>query len=703
MTTVALQYLESAIDCHKRGDFGAAEEQYQQALTAEPDNIYAIHSAGILALQCGNFPLAIERLQRAIELGASLPDTYLMLGRALKAQGDTPGAIDSYRLAIKVAPGNSVVHISLGLALKEQGQLSAAAAAYREALLVNPASFEARINLGNLLQLQGKFEAALAEYEKAKELRSDSAFVYYNLGKLLRAQQQDSEAVEHFQQAVKLDPEYLEAYLNLANALTAIGQYPAAIECYRYLQALLETGGGRVANQAIRERLYQDALTGMAAPLAWMARFDEALPIITQALASDPDSLALNEFYLLALPYSCESREEFLAAYTRYLRITPYRNAVPVAPAPRDVSGSKLKIGYVSGDFRDHSVAFFIEPLLAHHDRNAFEVVCYATNIEDDHVTARLRQYDSLWRAAHDMDDAALAQNVVDDEIDVLIDLSGRTMRNRLGLFARQAAPLQMGYLGYPTYTGVPQIAYRITDAVIDPEDEAGLETELPLRLPRSMFCYRPPHDAPLPATIVQQRDFVCFGSFNQIQKLSPTVLAAWVRILAAVPGSRLLLKANGFNDQETRRRVVDTFVRNGIDAGRIIIRPGTPDRNAHLAMYGEIDVALDTYPYNGATTTCEALWMGTPVLTLRGATHSSRMGASILTALGLEELITATVDDYVDKAALLAGDVERRAQWRDEIRPRMQKSSLCDEQGYARDFEDLISAVWRQRVEQGA
>lgn len=698
MSQTLARSLEAALRHHERGDFAAAERCYQEALIEDPHDMNTVHAAGVLALQSGNFELAVARLRWAIELGAAMPGTYFLLGRAHKGRGDIDSAIQNYRDAIARDPRMVDAHISLGLALKDRGRLDEAVAAYHAALLYKPDSFEAMLNLGNALQLQGKIEEALVAYDRAA-LRQDSAVVQYNRGKVMRSLQRDNEAAECFQRAAILDPGYLDAWFNLGNALSSLSHYEPAIQCFRHLLGLIDAGAGRPGAPAEREELRRNTLTALAAPLSWSWRFDEAAPLIAEALTREPDSVVLNEYRLLLLPYRCERQAELLDAYTHYQRISPLPTIPPMTTAPRSEAPGKLRIGYLSGDLRDHSIAFFLEPLLAHHDRAAFEIHCYSTNRTDDDITARLKTHADAWVEARDLDDEALARRIGDDGIDILIDLSGRTTQNRLGVFSKRPAAVQIGYLGYPTYTGVPQIDWRITDAVIDPAGEPGLPSEQPLRLPRSMFCYRPPADAPERPPRRTCEGAIRFGCFNQVQKLSPSVLDAWVRLLTSVPDSCLLLKAAGFADERARQRVLEVFTRAGVDAERVSIRAGIADRRAHLALYGKIDIALDTFPYNGATTSCEAMWMGTPLVTLAGETHASRMGASLLRALDMPELIANSVEEYIAVAQRLASDTAVLEEMHRGLRARFAASPLRDEVGFASDFEQALRTAWQARV----
>jgi predicted O-linked N-acetylglucosamine transferase (SPINDLY family) len=414
-----------------------------------------------------------------------------------------------------------------------------------------------------------------------------------------------------------------------------------------------------------------------------------------RALGETP--LVIDRLYWIA-PYRYTSQSSLVDLCRRLQRFAD--SAVqPVKTRLRTAEPTRLRIGYLSADFREHSVACFIEPLLACHDRTRFTVVCYCLNEKHDATTARLRTYADEWLEARTLGLRELAERIAADEIDILIDLSGRTLGSKAAAAAFRPATLQLTYLGFPTYTGIEQIDFRVTDSVIDPEsDHHELEGERPLRLPGSMFCYRPPAAAPEPTAATPPARGLRFGSFNQLPKLSPLTLRLWAAILARVPGAVLVLKAFAFDEQSARERVVNAFEALGIDAGRLEIRPADGAKQDHFAAYRDIDVALDAAPYNGATTTCEALWMGVPVITLAGETHAQRMGASLLRAIGLDDLVAHNEKDYVQAAIDLATDPVRRGELRTTLRQRFERSSLRDERGFALGFETSIRQAWRER-----
>ncbi len=365
--------------------------------------------------------------------------------------------------------------------------------------------------------------------------------------------------------------------------------------------------------------------------------------------------------------------------------------AAPLRPQPQALNGRRLRIGYVSPNFSRHSVGYFIEPVIRHHDRERFEVFCYYAHDKSDDTTARLRERADHWRDIPQTDGAAFAEMVRADGIDVLVDLAGHSKSNRLAGFAYRPAPLQITWLGYPDTSGLPVMDARISDAIADPAPQAdAFNTERVWRIDGGFLCYQPPADSPPVGTQINAPSAVVFGSFNNIAKLTAGTLRLWCAILEAVPGSRLVLKSASLNFSETADRVIEAFEQFGIAGGRIETRGWIARREQHLAQYDGIDIALDTYPYNGTTTTCEALWMGVPVVTRTGDTHMSRVGASLLHAAGLDDLVTRDGTDYVETAVALAGDNARRRELRGILRSRLEASPLLDHAGFTRRLERI-------------
>jgi predicted O-linked N-acetylglucosamine transferase (SPINDLY family) len=463
--------------------------------------------------------------------------------------------------------------------------------------------------------------------------------------------------------------------------LLAAGQPAAALDAYdRALAAKPGSGAAEL---------------GRAAALFDLWRVDEGVAAYARAHALQPASPAAHSAWLFHLHYPATAEADALAAAHRTYGA---RFPAPAAPARTDPAPERrLRIGYLSPNFSRHSVGYFVAPVLEHHDRDAFESVCYYLHPRSDDATARMRGLAGRWRDAAAWDDDRLERAIRDDGIDVLVDLAGHTKLNRLPVMARKPAPLQVTWLGYPDTTGLPAIGYRITDAVADPPGAADARhTEKLVRLPGPMLCYRPPEDAPPVATPAARDGGVVFGSFNNADKLSVAAVALWSRVLAAVPDSRLLLKSARVGVPEAVERTRAAFAAHGVDPARIRLELWRERRADHLAAYADVDVALDTFPYSGTTTTCEALWMGTPVVTLAGGMHMSRVGASLLTHAGLADLVAADEAGFVATAVALARDAGRRAALRTSLRDRIAASPLTDARTHTRSLEAVYRGLWR-------
>ena len=427
-------------------------------------------------------------------------------------------------------------------------------------------------------------------------------------------------------------------------------------------------------------------------------RMAEAVASYRRALAIKPDHVNAHSNLLLTLNYTEMSQAVIYAESVRF----EARHAAALRPAHPAFANSRepdrvLRVGYVSADFRQHSVAFFLRGVLAAHDRSRLHLTCYANVDHPDAVTAELRGLAAQWRSIIGMPDEEVARQVIADGIDILVDLGGHTGGNRLLVFARKPAPVQVSWLGYPNTTGLRTLDGRLTDAIADPVGEADvLHTEKLVRLPRGFLCYRP--DAKLadtPAAPPESAAGMIFGSFNTLAKMTPEVIRVWSDILQRVPDSRLLLKSEGLDDPATRARLLAAFGRHGVPAARLELHDWVPDYARHMALYGKVGMALDTFPYNGATTTCEALWMGVPVLTLRGSRHAARVGASLLYHAGLPEWVTESERDYVERAVTQAADRPGLVAARATIAARMRSSALTDPVGFTAALESAYRDLW--------
>jgi predicted O-linked N-acetylglucosamine transferase (SPINDLY family) len=413
-------------------------------------------------------------------------------------------------------------------------------------------------------------------------------------------------------------------------------------------------------------------------------------------MRADPTNVAYHSTCLFTMQYRPDfSPVQMLAEARRWNELHARPLANKIKPHSNDRSPDrKLRIGYVSADLRTHSVAFFFMPLLLHHDRANFQIFCYSNVKQPDAITSFLKNRSDAWRDIASISDESVVAMIRADAIDILVDLSGHSLGNRLGVFARKPAPIQASYLGYANTTGLATMDYRLTDALADPPGMTdGFNAEKLWRLAGCAWCYRPPGQLPEPYPA--PRGPVTFGCFNTNTKINPPLIDLWAQLLHAVPGSRLVLKSTGAGIASARQRLLDQFGQRGIQQDRLELLGMIPDLREHLAFYNRIDVALDTYPYHGTTTTCEALWMGVPTVVLAGQSHMSRVGVSLLTHAGLPEFIAATPQDYLSIASGLAASSRARSP-RAAIRAKIRSSPLLDGKRLAKEIESAFRRMWR-------
>jgi len=520
--------------------------------------------------------------------------------------------------------------------------------------------------------------------------------------------------------AIRLEPDSVPALRNLAHALQRLGEWDELVDCQESLAQLDPANLDNLASlasmrQFIRLELqaavdgYQEILRrrpgspvildNLANAYTAQGRFVEALAIYAELLARQPGERKFHSNLLLTLHYDpSQTAETLFQAHLRWgERHDRARSPARVFPNAPDPT-RRLRVGYVSADFRVHPVTSFLSPILASHNRDGFEVFCYSAVPSPDAGTVKLRALADQWREIAAMDDQAAAALVRKDEVDILVDLAGHTGGNRLGLFLEMPAPVQVTYLGYPDTTGLPGMDYRITDMVADPPGQEQFYTEQLLRLPGCFLCYTAPEFYPEPGPLpASANGHITFGSLNNLAKINEKVVALWAELLLAVEGSCLLVKNPSLTDLPTRALVLAAFMRNGIAPERLDLLGFVPEAAGHLAVYNRIDIALDTFPYNGTTTTFEALWMGVPVVSLSDVVHASRVGRSLLTALGFPEWVARTPVEYRDVVVQLCRDHERLAGWRATLRSRMLASTLMDTGSFVRGLEEAYREIWKR------
>lgn len=628
----------------------------QQALRIGPGLAAAHFLLGNAHLALGAIDQAIESHTRATQLAPNLSAAYFQLGACAAAQGRVDDEIAMYGKAVALEPTHLDALNNLGLALKKAGRIDAAIEAYRKIIATDPGYQKAHVNLGMALQDIGKLDEAEARFNEAIRLQPDSAEAHYNLGGLLIHRNAIAAAEQAYRKAIELNPRLVHAHVNLGNTLLKQGRHREAIGHFR------------------------------------------------SALEIDPDFVEARSNILFASNYLPDATAQAIWEEHRESGRFIESHAGHRAGARSDGKDPEtpLRIGYVSADFRMHATAHFLEPVLEKHDHRNFQVYCYANQSMQDDVTARFRVIADHWRDIHDLSDAAAADVITRDGIDILIDLSGHTHGARLKLFALKPAPVQATWLGYINTTGLDSMDYRIVDAVSCPPGMfERYHSEQLLRMPHHQWCYRPPENAPDPGPSPAERQgHVTFASVSNSAKITEVALNAWLDIIAAVPRSRLLMVGNAL---EFRHGLIASLAAaRGIDSDRIEYVPEQPFRG-YLELHQRIDVNLDTFPYCGGATTCNSLWMGVPVVTLAGDTVVSRGGASLLHAVGRDDLIAASIAEYIDIAVGLASDIERLSGMRRALRQQVQASTLVDADAFTRDLETLYRDIWGARRRPGS
>ena len=711
--------LEQAIALQNRRHFGEAEISYRRILAKNPDDVDALQLLAYLMLQNEQPAKAIPLYERAYRL-APQPAFRLYLGEALYLTDQTAKALPLLEDAVRDFPLNPEVHFYRGLALRKLGRPEESLGALRQAITCDPQN-QANIDfLAQIILASGLHQEGI---EIARQLLLEfpsSAPLHYALGASLGALDRYLEAEPALKEAVRLGCDLPEVHNLIGLCARKAGRHQEAIDCcQRALQlrpdfvaamnnlALclsdLEHFNEAIAIQCHALKISPDfvaSLVNLASCLVRQGKIADSIKFQRRAVELSPAEPAFGSNVLLALNYDASQSPEQLyrehLAYQerldRYSKL-PAGSFTPALPVP----GSRIRIGFVSADLRSHSVAYWIEPLFAHLDRNRCEIVVFDHNEKKpDNTAARLRRHCAEWTPTATLAPAAILQAIRDATVHVLIDLSGHTARNLLPVFDRRAAAVQLSFLGYPNTTGLRNMDGRLTDALADPVGVTDqYHSERLYRFASTAWCYQPPPNCPEPA--LAPRDHIVFGCFNSLAKIQPPLVQHWAEIMKRVPGSRFYLKSGGLQDPVLHKRFVAQFAAFGIPEDRLHILGRVSGTHNHLACYHEVDIALDSFPYHGTTTTAEALWMGVPTITLAGTDHRSRVGVSLLTNVGHPEWIAHDWDDYIARAVSLATQPDRLATLRSALREQMRRSPLMDAPAYATAFLELVESALRE------
>jgi protein O-GlcNAc transferase len=674
----------SAVRLHQSGQLDAAERGYRSILEQAPAHTPSLCNLGVILTKRGQIDEAIRCYSLALAFRPGFTDALYNLGNLHRKRGEEIEAIAQYRACVRADPNHGSAHYNLGTALAALGRFGDAEASFREVLRIEPKSKECTLRLGDLLLRTGRMDEGIRLFREYAADHPDDPRGAYNLGLAVASAGNAAEAVELQHGALKLKPDYPEAHNAMALALELLGRKDDAL--FHYEKAV----------QAKPD--FPDAWSNFAVNLSEQGRCDEAIACLRHSLEFRPDAPAIHSNLLLLLNYSSnvpaeQIRDEHVAWGRRFT--TPVQPR-PLPHAPHDTE-RRLRIGYLSADFRQHTLAEFIGALFNRHDRERFEVYAYSNVLREDDTTAILRGLCDQWRSIRELSDLQAAELMIRDRIDILIDLGGHTAGNRLIVCAHRPATVQATLFGYPSTTGMEAIDLRITDGVSDPPGVTdSLYTESCLRLPEVPWVYIPPADAPalVPLPALSKKAFT-FGCMNNPAKISDRCLGAWAKLIQSLPGTRLVLLAG--QSQSAQKRLSERFMKAGIlrDRIQLVRRMARPQ---YFAMYGEIDIALDPFPYNGGVTTGDALWMGVPTLTVAGENYASRQGVMQMLAVGLAEFVAESPEALIPLAKMWLGKRSELARLRETMRERLLASPLADAPRYVRALEASLRGEWARR-----
>ncbi len=707
----------------KQNGLDSAAECFHAALKLQPDLPNAWVNLAEIARRLKRFPECRRYLQNAAGLGPTDPDVLALIGRMFNALGVYDQALAVFQELSTKRPEHADSWAAMAVIHAGAGRHRDALRCGQRALALNPDHADALLATGIACAGLGELEQAETLLMNAIKSRQCGAHACVHLARVCMRRQRPDRAEQYFRRARQIDPDLNAAFVGLGNALLRQNRGEEADEVFREVCNKDSTGVslhnqiGNLYRQNARlddaAEYYRRALgmrpdsaeihNNLANVLKAQGFLDRATAGYRKAVELKPDfwqahsNLVFSMNYLPGISGSDLMKEHrrWAESQTRQLdRYTHWENS-------RDPD-RPLRIGYISPDFHNHPTAAFMLPVLANHNAAQILPIAYADNLPVDSVTQRLQALAGEWRNVHGLDDVQLADLVREDKIDILVDLAGHTANNRLCLLARKPAPIQVSYLGYAATTGLNEIDFRITDPIADPAGSSAFYSEQLVYLENGLSCYSPPENAPMVTPLpARQAGFITFGSLNIPAKINDEVLSGWAEVLKAVPGSRLLLVRDQLRGV-AKQRIAGVLLNNGIAESRFDLRSSFPKDENHLSVYAEIDIALDTWPWNGHATACEGLWMGVPVITLYGQTHAGRLCASVLRQLDLDRFVAKDQTGFIEIAKAMAEDIVQLEHLRATLRERMEGSRLCDGAAFTQALEQKYRWMWRSWCARG-
>ncbi|MBF0194248.1 MAG: tetratricopeptide repeat protein [Magnetococcales bacterium] len=688
--TVEKAYLE-AVNHFYAQRYNEADKLCTAILQKMPDHIEALNLLGVIAQKVNRYDLAVDLFRKIIEINPNIASAYNNLGAAYKEQGKLEKASFNFTKSITIKPDYDEAHSNLANVLFEQGKLEEAVESCEASIALNVNCASAYFNLGNVKNEQGKTDIAIVNYQKAIAINPNYADALFNLGAVFQKDKKTLEATQCFKKVISINPSFANAHFSLAGVLYEAGEIDGSVASYKKTIKIKPD--------------YEEAYLNLGAILNWQIKLEEAADCYKKAILLKPkDPAAYSCLFLCSQYMFNQTQENLFLMHKEFANVADNNLIVNKKSRNIDVSiKRKLQIGLVSPDLGFHPIGYFMTGFFKYYSRKELEITCYADH-KNDELTQLLKSHCDNWVATDDISSDELAKVIARDNIDILIDLAGHTINNRLSTFAKKPAPIQMSWAGYVGTTGLPTMDWLIADKHYVPEDEDKFYTEKILRLPDSWVCYTPPWYVPDIAreqpqtTDIDNKQFI-LGCFANPAKINADMASVWAKILLKHPTAKLLLMYDKMDDAWNIKRVKNFFINEGVEQDRVIIEGKRPHRD-FLARYNSVDLALDTLPYSGGLTTMEALLMGVVVVTTPGSTFAGRHAKSILYAVGLKELVAENLDEYVKLVSKLIDDPQRLQKLRQGLRERFLQSPLCDGQKFSNDFTHELRLIWKKWCE---
>ncbi|XP_039124737.1 probable UDP-N-acetylglucosamine--peptide N-acetylglucosaminyltransferase SPINDLY [Dioscorea cayenensis subsp. rotundata] len=674
-------------------------QKYCEAIKVDSHYAPAYYNLGVVYSEMMQYDMALGCYEKAALQRPMYAEAYCNMGVIYKNRGDLESAIACYERCLTVSPNFEIAKNNMAIALtdlgtkvKLEGDIDQGVAYYKKALYYNWHYADAMYNLGVAYGEMLKFDMAVVFYELALHFNPHCAEACNNLGVIYKDRDNLDKAVECYQMALSIKPNFSQSLNNLGVVYTVQGKMDAA--------------ASMIEKAIIANPTYAEAYNNLGVLYRDAGNISLAIEAYERCLQIDPDSRNAGQNRLLAMNYINEGADDKLFEAHREWG----RRFMKLFPQYTSWDNTKVKerpliIGYVSPDYFTHSVSYFIEAPLLYHDYTRYKVVVYSAVVKADAKTHKFRdrvlKKGGLWRDIYGIDEKKVACMIRDDKVDILVELTGHTANNRLGMMACRPAPVQATWIGYPNTTGLPTIDYRITDSLADPPNTKQKHVEELVRLPECFLCYTPsPEAGPVLPTPALANGFITFGSFNNLAKITPKVLQVWAKILCAVPNSRLVVKCKPFCCDSVRQRFLSTLEQLGLEPLRVDLLPLILLNHDHMQAYSLMDISLDTFPYAGTTTTCESLYMGVPCVTMAGVVHAHNVGVSLLTKVGLDRLVAHTEDEYVRLAIQLASDIRALSELRMTLRELMSRSPVCNGAKFVNGLEYTYRKLWHRYCE---